>query len=177
MKMQKLAVAASIALFASAAYAQNEISQRCVGHEISPLDEVLVEIQTESIAIFSTAQRITGYAAILGPGNSQNSVCFNTDSTLVLTLSDSRRYAFRGIEFEYPFGFDPRSSPFKLWVVHPQSIVVHLVPTTGSVGHSFKYTIKVEDLKTGAMISIDPTVSNVPPQLMASGRTEKRPRM
>lgn len=98
--------------------------------------------------------------ATLGPGDSQNEVCFDADSTLVFTLSDSRRYAFRDIAFDLPFGFEPAGSPFKLWAVHPQSIVVHVASTAESAGYTFKYTIWVEDLKTGAVIAIDPYVTN-----------------
>ena len=100
--------------------------------------------------------------ATLGPGDSQNEVCIDADSTLVFTLSDSRRYAFRDIAFDLPFGFEPADSPFKLWAVHPQSITVHVASTPESTGYRFKYTIKVEDLKTGSVISIDPMIANVP---------------
>jgi hypothetical protein len=106
----------------------------------------------------SSGRYVLDYSASLGPANSQNTVCFSGDSTLVYTLSDSGRYAFRDIVFELPFGYEPAASPFKLWTVQAQSIVVHVVDTPEASGQVFKYTIKVEDRRTGAIISIDPEV-------------------
>jgi hypothetical protein len=56
------------------------------------------------------------------------------------------RHAFRDIHFEYPYGFEPAASPFKLAVVHPDSVVLHIANPV-SDGLTFKYTLTVKDLR------------------------------
>lgn len=162
MRSQQAIMVIAMALGVTQAYAHDETNAQCNGYRVSGTERIIVDIQTESIAIPGSARRITDYVATLGPDDSQSKVCFDADSSLVFTLSDSGRYAFRDIAFEYPFGFEPAGSPFKQWAVHSQSIIVHLVPTPGSTGYTFKYTIPVEDLNTGTMVAIDPQVGNDP---------------
>lgn len=91
------------------------------------------------------------------------SLCLHGDGAIVLTLPDSGRYAFRDIRFEYPYGFEPAASPFKLAVVHPNSVVFHMKSSPVPDGLTFKYTVTVKDLQTGALLVIDPPVKNQPP--------------
>lgn len=58
-------------------------------------------------------------------------------------------------------------SPFKLAVVHPDSVVFHMRAGRVSDGLPFKYTVTVKDLQTGAVLLIDPTVINKAPALNA----------
>lgn len=81
---------------------------------------------------------------------------------MILTLVDPLRYAFRDIKFEYPYGFEPSESPFKLAVVDSDSVVFHMQSSPVSDGLSFKYTVIVKDLQTGALLIIDPPIKNKP---------------
>jgi len=81
---------------------------------------------------------------------------------ILLTLQDAGRYAFRDIKFEYPYGFEPTESPFKLAVVNSGNVVVHMQSSPVSDGLSFKYTVTVKDLQTGALLVIDPRITNTP---------------
>ncbi|PKM16979.1 MAG: hypothetical protein CVV12_00540 [Gammaproteobacteria bacterium HGW-Gammaproteobacteria-2] len=132
----------------------------CDGYPVDGTAEISVDVRAQPMALPSSGRYVLDYSASLGPANSQNTVCFSGDSTLIYTLSDSGRYAFRDIVFELPFGYEPAASPFKLWTVQAQSIVVHVVDTPESAGQVFKYTIKVEDRRTGAIIFIDPELSD-----------------
>lgn len=144
------------ALAATPAHAAT--ASACDGYAVNGTAEISVDVRAQPIVLPSSGRYVLDYSASLGPANSQNTVCFSGDSTLVYTLGDSGRYAFRDIVFELPFGYEPAASPFKLWTVQAQSIVVHVVDTPEASGQVFKYTIKVEDRRTGAIISIDPEV-------------------
>jgi hypothetical protein len=122
--------------------------------------ELTVDLQAKRRTSPDTGETVIDYMATLGPDDSQSTVCFDAESTLIFTLTDSSRCAFRDIAFDNPFGFEPAGSPFKLWAVHPQSIVVHVAPTSESTALTFKYTLKVQNLKTGSMISTDPPIIN-----------------
>lgn len=132
----------------------------CDGYPVDGTAEIGVDVRAQPMALPSNGRYVLDYSASLGPADSQNTICFSGDSTLVYTLADGGRYAFRDIVFALPFGYEPTASPFKLWTVQPQSIVVHIVDTPESAGQVFKYTIKVEDRRTGAIISIDPELSD-----------------
>lgn len=128
----------------------------CDGYPVDGTAEISVDVRAQPLALPSSGRYVLDYSASLGPADSQNTICFNGDSTLVYTLTDGGRYAFRDVVFALPFGYEPAASPFKLWTVQPQSIVVHLVDAPAAAGQVFKYTIKVEDRRTGAIIFIDP---------------------
>lgn len=80
----------------------------------------------------------------------------------MLTLPAGGRYAFRDVRFEYPYGFEPAASPFKLAAIHADALVFHMHSSPVSDGLSFKYTVTVKDLQTGAILVIDPQVTNKP---------------
>jgi len=149
---------AVLATALAAPHAQAATASACEGYPVDGTAEISVEVRAQPIALPSSGRYVLDYRASLGPADSQSTVCFSGDSTLVYTLSDSGRYAFRDIVFELPFGYEPAASPFKHWTVQAQSIVVHVVDTPDANGQVFKYTLKVEDRRTGAIIFIDPEV-------------------
>ncbi|PKM07811.1 MAG: hypothetical protein CVV14_06850 [Gammaproteobacteria bacterium HGW-Gammaproteobacteria-4] len=136
--------------------AQAATASACDGYPVDGTAEISVGVRAQPLALPSSGRYVLDYSASLGPADSQNTICFSGDSTLVYTLSDGDRYAFRDIVFALPFGYEPAASPFKLWTVQPQSIVVHVADTPESAGQVFKYTIEVVDRRTGAVIFIDP---------------------
>jgi hypothetical protein len=131
----------------------------CDGYPVDGTAEISVDVRAQPMALPSSGRYVLDYSASLGPADSQNTICFSGDSTLVYTLADGGRYAFRDIVFALPFGYEPAASPFKLWAVQPQSIVVHVADTPEASGQVFKYTITVEDRRTGAVIFIDPQLT------------------
>ena len=153
-----LPVLTVLAAALAAPHAQAATASACEGYPVDGTAEISVEVRAQPIALPSSGRYVLDYRASLGPADSQSTVCFSGDSTLVYTLSDSGRYAFRDIVFELPFGYEPAASPFKHWTVQAQSIVVHVVDTPDANGQVFKYTLKVEDRRTGAIIFIDPEV-------------------
>ena len=146
----------------AAPHAQAATASACDGYPVDGTAEIGVEVRAQPIVLPSSGRHVLDYHASLGPANSQNSICFSGDTTLVYTLSDGGRYAFRDIVFALPFGYEPAASPFKLWTVQAQSIVVHVTDTSEAAGQVFKYTIKVEDRRTGTIIAIDPQLTDRP---------------
>lgn len=151
-----------LAMALAATQAQAATAGACEGYQVGGIAEISVDVRAQPLALPSSGRYVYDYSASLGPADSQNAICFSGDSTLVYTLGDSGRYAFRDIVYELPFGYEPVASPFRQWSVQAQSIVVHVVDVPGAAGQVFKYTIKVEDRRTGAIISIDPQVTNRP---------------
>lgn len=147
-----------LALALTAGYAHAGTAGQCEGSPVAGVAEIGVELRAQPLAVPGSGRYVLDYSASLGPADSQSSICFDGDTTLVYTLADSGRYAFRDIVFELPFGYEPSASPFKLWTVLPQTIVVHVIGTPEATGQVFKYSIKVEDRRTGAIIVIDPQV-------------------
>lgn len=144
------------------ALAQSITSGECRGAQLNGGGEVPIQIAARPIRAANSARTVLDYAVNLGPGNSMESLCLNGGGAVVLTLPASDRYAFRDIRFEYPYGFEPAFSPFKLAVVHPDSVVFHMQSSPVSDALTFKYTVTVEDLQTGALLVIDPTITNKP---------------
>jgi len=140
--------------------AQAATASACDGYPVDGTAEISVDVRAQPLALPSSGRYVLDYSASLGPADSQRKICFSGDTTLVYTLADGGRYAFRDIVFALPFGYEPAASPFKLWTVQPQSIVVHVADTPAAAGQVFKYTIKVEDRRTGAIIFIDPEVGD-----------------
>ncbi|MHB8911871.1 MAG: hypothetical protein ACYC42_04375 [Lysobacter sp.] len=158
-----LTLTSLLVLVSPPAFAQSIASGECRGAQIRGDGEVPIQITAKPIRAAASAKTVVDYAVSLGPNNSMESLCLNGGGTVLLTLTDSTRYEFREITFEYPYGFEPASSPFKLAVVHPDSVVFHMHASPISDGFTFKYTVKVKDLQTGAMLVIDPTITNRPP--------------
>lgn len=150
-------------LVSPAALAQSIASGQCKGAQLHGDGEVPIQIAAKQLKTATSAKSVVDYAVSLGPDNSMESLCLNGGGAVVLTLPDSGRYAFRDIRFEYPYGFEPAASPFKLAVVHPGSVVFHMQSSPVSDGLPFKYTVTVKDLQTGALLLIDPEIRNVPP--------------
>ncbi len=124
--------------------------------------EVPIQIAAKQIRSVSSAKSLIDYNVSLGSNNSMESLCMTGGGAVVLTLQDPSRYSFRDIRFEYPYGFEPTASPFKLAVIHSDSVVFHMRSSPISDGLSFKYAITVKDLQTGAILVIDPQVTNKP---------------
>ena len=121
-----------------------------------------IQITAKQLKTATSAKNVLDYTVSLGPNNSMESLCLNGGGTVVFTLQNSGRYAFHDIRFEYPYGFEPAASPFKLAVIHPGSVVFHMQASPVSDGLTFKYTLTMKDLQTGALLVIDPEVNNKP---------------
>lgn len=145
------------------AVAQSVASGQCEGAQIYGDGEVRIQITARQIRSASSARSVTDYGVSLGANNSMESLCMNGGGAVVLTLPSGGRYAFQDIRFEYPYGFEPVASPFKLAVIHPDSVIFHMHSSAVSDGLSFKYTVTVKDLQTGALLVIDPEIKNRPP--------------
>lgn len=157
MKTGVLALATLIAAPTAPAFAA------CKGAHIYGEGEVPVQIQAKQIKAASSSRNVVDYGVSLGPNNSMEVLCLHGGGRVVLTLADSGRYDFRDIRFEYPYGFEPAASPFKLAVVHADSVVVHMASSPVSDGLLFKYTLLVKDVQTGALLVIDPMIGTDPP--------------
>ena len=160
MKTRVLVLATLLVLPAAPALAQNIATGACKGAQVYGDGEVSIQIQANSIKAAATAKNVVDYGVSLGPNNSMEVLCLHGGGSVVLTLADSGRYAFRDIRFEYPYGFEPAASPFKLAVVQPDSVVLHMISSPVSDGLFFKYTLTVKDLQTGALLVIDPMIDN-----------------
>lgn len=134
----------------------------CKGAQIHGDGEVPVQIQARQIKAASSGRNVVDYGVSLGPDNSMEVLCLHGGGSVVLTLADSGRYDFRDIRFEYPYGFEPAASPFKLAVVHADSVVFHMASSPVSDGLLFKYTLLVKDVQTGAVLVIDPMIGTDP---------------
>lgn len=149
-------------LAAAPAFAQPIDSGGCRGAQIYGDAAVPILITPKPIRTAATARKVLDYKVSLGPDNRLECLCLHGDATVVLTLPDSRRYEFHDIRFEYPYGFEPAYTPFKLSVVHRNSLLFHMESNAASDGLRFKYTVTVKDRHTGALLIIDPTVTNRP---------------
>ncbi len=160
---RKILTLLSFAAFvSSSALAQSVASGQCQGVRISGAGEVPIQISAKQFRTATSAKSVVDFAVSLGSNNGMAALCLQGGGTVALTLQDSQRYAFLDIRFEYPYGFEPAASPFKLAVVHPGSVVFHMQSSPVSDGLTFKYTVTVKDLQTGAVLIIDPTIVNVP---------------
>lgn len=155
-----ICLAASSLLLPSVAAAQTLGSSDCKGAQFYGNAEVSVVIQAGSFKSPASARPVPDYDVSLGPNDSLRTLCLHGDGAVVFLLADSSRYAFRDIRFEYPFGFEPVASPFKLTSVLPGSVVLHMASSPASDGLLFKYTLTVKDQQTGAVLSIDPMIGN-----------------
>lgn len=153
----------SLLLFASVpALADSIDTGGCPGAQIYGDAEVPIQITPKTIRTATTAKKVLDYKVSLGPDNSLECLCLHGDATVVLTLPHSGRYEFRDIQFEYPYGFEPAYTPFKLSVVRDNSLLFHMESNAASDGLRFKYTVTVKDRQTGSLLIIDPTVTNRP---------------
>lgn len=159
MKIGHALTAVSLAFVASAGSAQTVSNGNCRGFQVLGDVEVPLLIQARTRTL-SSARQVADYDVQLGDDDRMSTLCLHGGGDVVLVLPEGGRYRFRGIEFEYPYGFEPAVSPFKLAVIQPASLRFHMRPGTASDGLPFKYTLTVEDVKTGALLLIDPMVVN-----------------
>jgi hypothetical protein len=143
--------------------AQSVASGHCKGAQIYGDGEAPIQIAAKPIRAETSAKTVVDYSVGLGPNNSVESPCLHGTGTVVLTLTDSSRFQFQDIRFEYPYGFEPAASPFKLAVVRANGVVFHMHSSPVSDGLTFRYTVTVKDLQTGALLVIDPAVINKQP--------------
>lgn len=144
------------------ATAQSIASEECKGATIRDRSEVPIRINSKQAKSLNSAKAITNYSVSIGPGNSMESLCMTGGGNVILALADPLRYAFRDIRFEYPYGFEPAESPFKLAVVQSDSVVFYMQSGPVSDGLHFKYTAVVKDLQAGALLMIDPPIRSKP---------------
>jgi hypothetical protein len=121
-------LAALVVLPAAPVIAQDIATGGCKGARVYGDGEVPIQIQAKSIKAARSAKNVVDYGISVGPNNSMEVLCLHGGGSVVFTLSDSGRYAFRDIRFEYPYGFEPAASPFKLAVVQPDSVVLVIDP-------------------------------------------------
>lgn len=140
--------------------AQTIASGSCRGAQVYGNAEVSVSIRALAFKAPASARSVFDYDASLGPNDSMETLCLHGGGVVVFTLADSGRHAFRDIRFEYPYGFEPAASPFKLTSVNADSVVLHMASGPASDGLLFKYSLGVKDLQTGAVLTIDPMIDN-----------------
>ncbi len=118
-----------------------------------------------TLTLADSGVRVNDYVIRLGALDQYAAICVRgiAPTTLVFDLSGSgEEYVFEDIRYDFPTGFAPSDSPFKLSIVGKRTINVRFQGSKATLGRTFKYDLILRNVDTGERLILDPPINNRP---------------